>query len=111
MKHKIAVGLIVFAMLPFIAKAVPDIAFYLFIAVFAVIIVLIFNRKKNRPDSRMAKYVPGVENNDSKRRRIINAVRAVRKNRMTLTQASAHFGVTEREIKTFHYLDYVLTYT
>lgn len=110
MKKSLAAGLIVFAMLPFIAKAAPDMAFYLFTGVFIVIMVLIFRRNKSRANRDPIKDVPGWHGDDSKRRRIINAVRAVRKNKMTLAVASAHYGVSEREIKTVHYLDYLLTY-
>ena len=108
MKKKLIAGLVVFAALPFLAKAAPDIGFYLFIAVFIAIILLVRGKKSAAPGTS-TKGEPGVDRG-WKLRRIGKAVKEVRRNRMTVAEASAHFNVTEKEIKSFHYLDYLLTY-
>lgn len=107
---KLIFGLSVLMALPFLAKAAPDMAFYIYIFAIILAVVFVLGRSRKKPHSIPPEKDAAGFGNLSKRRRIISAVKAVRKNQMTVAQASQHYGVSEREIKTIHYLDYLLTY-
>jgi len=84
------------------AVAWPGLAFYLFIGVFASLMIFKFGKTKRPNGSRD----DGPDSSEGwKLGRIGKAVKAVRRKEMTVAQASVHFNVTEKSIRAFHYLD------
>lgn len=84
------------------AVASPDLGFYLFIGVFAALLIFKFGKRNSAKDSLEAGPDPS---EGWKLGRIGKAVKAVRKKEMTVAQASVHFNVTEKSIRALHYLD------
>ncbi len=104
----IALIIAIVALAPFAARLANQYGFYILIGAVALVALLLLARsKKGREDvSTIAPEVAG----QSWRRRLINALKAVRKRKMTLAQASAHYGVSEKAIKRLHHFDYLITH-
>lgn len=75
------------------AKAVPEIGFYVFMLIAFVFLIAVAKCGGSRDPLA-----------GSTRTRTRKALRAVRKNHMTLAQASQHYGVPERSIARTHLL-------
>lgn len=76
-----------------VAKEVPQIGFYVFMLIAFLLLMAVVKRGGNRDPLA-----------GSARTRTRKALRAVRKNHMTLAQASQHYGVPERSIARTHLL-------
>ena len=86
----------------FVAAATwPDLGFYLFLGVFAALLIFWFGKRKSAKGS-----LADLDSSAGwKLGRIGKAVKAVRRKEMTVAQASVHFNVTEKSIRALHYLD------
>lgn len=77
-----------------VAHAVPQIGFYVFLLIALLVFIAIKHGRSGNHDPLAG----------SARTRTRKALRAVRKNHMTLAQASQHYGVPERSIARTHLL-------
>lgn len=104
---KLAILIMVFAMAPVLAKIAGEFGFYILLA-FAALGLICFLSRDNKRNTQVP-HAPDIRG-QSKFRRAVNAMKDVRKGKMTLAQASKHYGVTEKTIKRVHYFDYLITH-
>lgn len=104
---KIVLFFVVIAIVPWLAKLAGEFGFYLLFGLALLAVVFVLLRPKR--DSHTNSYAPDVTG-QSQFRRTANAMKAVRRGKMTLAEASQHYGVTEKQIKRLHYFDYLMTH-